>query len=243
MRVFSHVARASGRPSARSLCTSAAARVLGVAVGAPRSEIKKAYYELAKATHPDAVAAASASSSTASHDAFLAIQSAFEEMMNAPEPSKRATSAARSAPGSAPRQARTRRPVARSSSAKPPTLGEILCERLEEEPSALFAVWDDIKEQKLEVTSRMTSALFKACSESGDGMPTALAVLREATALQMLSQTVRSESLVSLLTWCKEEHLDTTFDVVDEIQECDRTPEVLAALSATFSYFPSGASF
>ena len=41
----------------------------------------------------------------------------------------------------------------------------------------------------------------------------------------------------------KEEELDVTFEVVDEIREEDRTPEVLAALSATFSQFPSGASF
>ena len=36
---------------------------------------------------------------------------------------------------------------------------------------------------------------------------------------------------------------ESPFEVVDEIREEDRTPEVLAALSATFSQFPSGASF
>ena len=74
-------------------------------------------------------------------------------------------------------------------------------------------------------------------------MPEALRILRDATARGLLPQDVRSSALVSLLTRCKEEELDVTFEVVDEIREEDRTPEVLTALSATFSQFPSGASF
>ena len=58
-----------------------------------------------------------------------------------------------------------------------------------------------------------------------------------------MTPAARSEALVSLLAWCKEDELDCTFDVCDEIGDDDKTPEVLAALSATFSYFPSGASF
>ena len=37
--------------------------------------------------------------------------------------------------------------------------------------------------------------------------------------------------------WFKEDELEVTFEVVDEVRESDRTPEVLAALNATFSYY------
>ena len=37
--------------------------------------------------------------------------------------------------------------------------------------------------------------------------------------------------------WFKEDELEVTFEVVDEVRDSDRTPEVLAALNATFSYY------
>ena len=125
-----------------------------------------------------------------------------------------------------------------------PTLGEILCRRLDSEPNAYGAVWEDISSQRLVVSANMTCALFKACAVSGDGMPAALRLLREMQDQQVLTPEVRASSIVSLLTLCKEEGaMETTFEVVDMITDADRTPEVLAALSSTFSYFPSGASF
>ena len=131
--------------------------------------------------------------------------------------------------------------------AKPPTLGEVLCARLAGEPEAAAVVWEDIKSGRYEVTTKMADLLFKACAThrpGTGGMRSALAILRDGTALGMFPSSVRATAIVSLLTWCKEqEELDATFEVVDEIRDEDRTPEVLAALSSTFSYFPSGASF
>lgn len=233
----------------RLLSASAARTLLGVPVGASKAIIKDAYYAKAKATHPDAVAATAEEAGSSAHDAFLAVQAAFEELMaEQAAPSSAAcstTSASSAARGTAggPVRSRRRGPVA-AAAARPPTLGEVLCGRLDDEPAAFHAVWDDIKLRRLEVTSSMTNHLFKACAATGEGMPVALTMLREATALGMLTQTVRSSSLVSLLTWCKEENLDATFAVVDEITDADKEdPEVFAALSATFSFFPSGASF
>ena len=40
--------------------------------------------------------------------------------------------------------------------------------------------------------------------------------------------------------WFKEDELEVSFEVVDEVRESDRTPEVLAALNATFSYYGRG---
>ena len=75
-------------------------------------------------------------------------------------------------------------------------------------------------------------------------MPAAVLILREAQAQELLTREVRSSTIVSLLTLCKEEGaMESTFEVVDMITDDDRTEEVLAALSSTFSYFPSGASF
>jgi hypothetical protein len=127
---------------------------------------------------------------------------------------------------------------------RPPTLGEILCQRLADEPHAFGEVWTDTLERNLAVTSAMTTALFKACAASGAGMPAALDIFRQATARNLLTAEVRTCSLVSLLTLCKEDNLETTFEVVDLITDEDKQdPEVFAALSSTFSFFPSGASF
>jgi hypothetical protein len=203
----------------RNFCSARA--TLGVSMSASKAEIKQRYYELVLKTHPDVAMQQQQQQQqdgdqSESVDAFLKVQQAFEELMAASTSSASARGAATS----------------QSSAA-----------RLEDEPAAYEQIWKDTLERRLAVTTNMTCAIFKACAVSGAGMPAALAIFREAAHAGVLTQEVRTASIVSLLTLCKEQDLDTTFVVVDEITDADRTPEVLAALSSAFSYFPSGASF
>ena len=232
----------------RSLCAAADAwSVFALPANSSKSAIRLRYLELAKETHPDA-------NPDAPEGAFLTVQQAFEELMAAAaNPSASGgggggsnTSRSSAARGGGPGRPGARRAAAplRTATPRPPTLGEILCGRLEYEPSAYGEVWEDVMAKRLEVTAAITCAIFKACARSGAGMPAALAILRDAQHRAVMTPDVRATSIASLLTLCKEEGaMDATFEVVDMITDEDRTPEVLAALSSTFSYFPSGASF
>ena len=220
-----------------------AEQILGVPAGASRAVLRERYYQLAKETHPDTATAGADGAS------FVAVRAAFEELLEASASSP----VARTAPNTAARGGASQwassppRAHASAGSSGGPSLGEVLCERLREEPEAARVVWEDLRSRRLRVSPAMADALFRACArahaDTSDGMRAALGILREATALGMVTHEVRADALVSLLTWCKEDELDCTFEVCDEIGEDDRTPEVLAALSATFSFFPSGASF
>jgi hypothetical protein len=236
----------------RNFCSARA--TLGVSMSASKAEIKQRYYELVLKTHPDVAMQQQQQQQqdgdqSESVDAFLKVQQAFEELMAASTSSASARGAATSqssaARGGSSDSSTQRRGATASPrpSVRPPTIGEILCRRLEDEPAAYEQIWKDTLERRLAVTTNMTCAIFKACAVSGAGMPAALAIFREAAHAGVLTQEVRTASIVSLLTLCKEQDLDTTFVVVDEITDADRTPEVLAALSSAFSYFPSGASF
>lgn len=215
----------------RSYCARA---TLGVPAHATRAAIRSRYFELAKQTHPD-------SNPEAPEGAFLAIQQAFEELL-----AEEASVGAQRAPGTAASaaarggtrgpQQQARPPPRRPAAARPPTLGEILCQRLEEEPGAHGEVWSDILQRKLELSSSITSSLFKACAKSAGGLPAALAILREAETEHRMTAEVRTCSLVTLLALCEAEGaMDVTMELVDMIREEDRTPEVLAALSSFFS--------
>ena len=206
-----------------------------------KSQIKARYYELAKLHHPDANHATDSDVTSRRAD-FLMVQAAFESLML--EADQRSEGAAATSAQNASRGAARGRPIrtrARRTSARERTLGEVLCEGCE--PEAVESVWRDVLERKLVVSAAMTNDLFKACA-GGGGAALALRILREASDHDLMTAEVRTASIVSLLSWCKEEELsDSTFAVVAEIRDEDRTPEVLAALSSTFSYFPSGASF
>lgn len=251
--------------SCRMLCSRRTpADILGVRDSSGKTEIKMRFYELAKLSHPDVVVGARSEPLTKqevadAHAAFCEIQEAFETLMANAAGASSSTSASASSPSSraahGSRRAARQGPVAQPGRQRERTLGELLSSRLEYDPSAVRDVWEDIKERRCDVTATMTSDLFKACGAEaaaeaggvlggrGGGMPLALHILREATSLGLLSHAVRTASLVSLLHWCQEHNLDTTFEVIDEIREEDRTLEVLAALNATFSKYPSGASF
>ena len=223
------------RPSAtlslrRCFCARA---ILAVPINATKQQIRARYFDLAKQTHPDLHPDAPA-------EDFLAIQEAFEELMSAasaPSQQQASTSASSAARGGAPKYYGPRKGgVARAGKLRPPTLGEILCQRLDDEPGAHDDVWADILSQRLEVTVDVTQSLFRACAASAGGPPAALAIFHQMAHEAMLTPEVRVCGLVSLLTICEAAgDMDTTMAVVDQITEADRTPEVLAALSSTFS--------
>lgn len=264
--MWSSISRSGTRLAPRGrligrFATTSASQLFGLPPGASAASIKIRYIELAKETHPDAVLLPRGDGDSdgdgdndgeaareAAHDAFLAVQAAFEELMAAaPKSGKRGgSSSASSARGGEARRRETGTGRRAGAPYAPPerTLGEVLCARLDDEPEAVAQVWAEAQARSLAVTELMADLMFKACAApGGGGMPLALKILREASASGRISQAARTASLVSLLTWCREEELDATFDVVNEVREEDRTPEVLAALSASFSYFPSGASF
>lgn len=217
-------------------CSLPAHSVLSLPTSASKAAIKLRYLELAKETHPDA-------NPDAPEGAFLAVQTAFEELMAAPTVTSSGSSSSSRARGGGP-PVRRAGAQPRPATARAPTLGEILCSRLEDDPSAYRAVWDDILGERLEVTATMTCTIFKACAKSGDGMSAALAIFVEAQQREVMTPAVRATSIASALTFCKEEvTTEATYAFVDMITDEDRTSEVLDALSSTFSYFPSGASF
>ena len=120
-------------------------KILNLSNGAPRSEIKRAYYELAKQCHPDVVGGSSDECSSDGPN-FLDIQAAFEILIHEDDERSRGGSEmrngvrVRTAPSSAERGGerasggRSRRPGAKVVHDRERALGEVLCDRLQEEP-------------------------------------------------------------------------------------------------------------
>ena len=217
--------------------------ILGVEAGTPKQKLKMAYWAKAKECHPDVVGGerekASRSKrkgavvqSTAggaalldddangapSVDQFVEIQAAFDLLMEALESGE---------DGAKPR--RRNKPGARQK-----TLGEVLCERLRDEPPAWAEVWAELKQSRLDVTTAMIDGLLKACGKSGGGLHDAIGMLRDASASGMMHQPVRNQALGSLLNLAIE--LDWDVDAaVNEINDVDReSPEVIAAIGAVY---------
>ena len=118
--------------------------------------------------------------------------------------------------------------------ARQKTLGEVLCERLRDEPPAWAEVWAELKQSRLDVTTAMIDGLLKACGKSGGGLHDAIGMLRDASASGMMHQPVRNQALGSLLNLAIE--LDWDVDAaVNEINDVDReSPEVIAAIGAVY---------
>ncbi len=223
---------------------AAALKVLGLPFGTSRREIKLRFYELAKQTHPDAqptAEAAEAAAESSKMPCFVDVLDAFELLMEADEFQLGGVSADGTAPKNAARgggsgAARQSRGASWGRSNRTKTLGEVLCERLEDEPSAALEVWGEIKDQRLQVAEGSMDSLFRACASSGVGLSVALQILREANQLELLSKPVRSAALVSLIKWCKEDK--SSYETIfNEIEEQDKDPDLMETVSyANFLY-------
>mmetsp|Transcript_43150 Transcript_43150/g.136181 ORF Transcript_43150/g.136181 Transcript_43150/m.136181 type:complete len:293 (-) Transcript_43150:167-1045(-) len=248
--------------SRRRLCSAATeARVrlnnayfmLGLEPGATRKQVKLAYYRLAKETHPDVIGGGAARKANraaatgavnravvrdeqtgfldeegeaASPASFLEVQAAFDAVIDAldhPEGTEGEEGGKRK-----------RRPDRREK-----TLGELLVERLGEEPETVAEVWDEIREQNLEVTAAMLTQLLHACTSLGsDGFHTAVDIIEAEECTFQLG--ARQSGLCSLLQLCtgpmgEDEAWDADVVVNYHINDEDREhPNVIAAIGAVY---------
>ena len=221
--------------------------VLGIPRGTPRQQIKMRFYELAKTTHPDVVAPPAAVAAADNHvtegaasaisdgPSFVEILAAFEALMDDEHAgmggggSSTSSSSAARGGGTGNHGMRSKGGARGGKLYRARTLGEVLCERLVEEPHAAREVWHDIVERGLEVRETMLEALFRACgARGGDGLPGALEILRHATQLGLLSSVKRQAAVIFLIKWCKEDR-DSFAKIVGELSEDDKTPEVRQA--------------
>ena len=235
--------------------------VLGLEPGATEKEIKRAYRELAKRTHPDVLArkakeakeaaAAGFGPKVSSYDsgvldardaaaptavAFIEVQAAYDILTSEDDG------------GGAAKKRQARRPGA-AGQARARTLGEVLCDRLKDEPEAVRELWEEICRDKLRVTNPMLDAIFAALKTVGKSVGTPEGVvdaarfgntlIRDGSGLGLLTQDTRNSAQVSLLSWCQanEEELgDVAFEFIDEINDEDRahSPAVMSAIGAVF---------
>ncbi len=123
-----------------------------------------------------------------------------------------------------------KRPTARAR-----TLGEVLVDRLADEPDAVDDVWSELTQARCEVSSSMADVILRACATSrGGGLPAALQILRDGSHLGMLSQQSRASAVCTLFGLCGREDWDVDV-VIDELTDEDREmPEVMAALGSVF---------
>ena len=163
--------------------------VLGLPRSAGRAEVKKRFYELAKAQHPDVVQQRDGIDAEEAHVSFVRISAAFDQVIeeidcrrivSGATPGTAASTAARGGAASARRGAEANaRP--RYEHGRTKSLGEILCAQLRDDPSLASAIWKDVLAQECDVRESMLDELFRACAANGEGLPAALAILRDAT--------------------------------------------------------------
>ena len=126
---------------------------MGLPPGSEKRKIKDRFYELAKETHPDVVKVEPGAEDSAETPSFVDILAAFEALMDgsasssgtSSEAASRSSRSARGFSGFGFRSGANGVRVKRE-----PTLGEVLCARLQEEPEAALDVWEDIKARGLE---------------------------------------------------------------------------------------------
>lgn len=237
--------------------------LLGLEPGASMREVKKRYWALAKETHPDVLAQRSrqaAAAAASNHGAkvasfdtgvletdhsaaaaaptvipFLEVQAAYDALMEDDQ-----SGAAAKKPGRRPGAAATER--AR-------TLGEVLCDRLKDDPDAVGELWEEIVRDKLRVTIPMTEEMLRALrrvakqAKAADSAVEAARfmqrIIRDGTAYGLINIDTRTSAQVSLLGWCQvaEDELgDLAFEIIDEINDEDRahSPAVMSAIGSVF---------
>ena len=272
------VAHVRLRGGARSLCQAEvrtrrtnAFVLLGLEPGASVPQIRKAYFKLAKMTHPDVLAqqareaAAAAdvaalqmkvtsfSAGSAILDAdhksaaakptvvpFLEVQAAYELLMQ------------EDGDGGSPAQRQNRQRPGQKAAQRQRTLGEVLCDRLRDEPELVTELWEDILRDQLRVTNPMLDAIFRALKENtkaagGNGAAVVVEaarfaqarLIRDGSHKGLLDIDTRCSAFVTLLNWCheREEELgDLAFEIIDEINDEDRahSPAVMSAIGSVF---------
>jgi hypothetical protein len=230
-------------------CCTQAWDVLGLPPNTPRKDVKARFYELAKQTHPDTMTCSSEPDAEGT-SAFVEVLAAFELLMQQPTSpdgtisTTTAPSAAARGTGGSRRKSQPARATAKA--AAPPSLGEILCDRLNEEPSAVPEVWDEIVAEQVEVRTSMMEAIFRACgSRGGGGLSQALEILRDAQRRGLLGVSAPKEAAaISIIKWCKEDS-SSFARIMSELEESERTPEVretLAYANALYSGYSDGYS-
>lgn len=249
----------------RALCAAAAERItqrknafliLGLEENATPRQIKMRYYELAKRTHPDVLAREAREAEAARAADVQAKTSHFDVGVIEEDFSKRVTSVPfievqkaydflMAADGEAPK-----RPAARPGGQhqRERTLGEVLCDKLRDEPEAYAELWEEIVRDKMRVTENMLDALFRAAKRVGKRGDEAaqLAAARsgqriiiDGTYAGVLTIDTRCSAYVSLLSWCMEHEEalgDLALEIVEQINDEDRahSPAVMAAIGAVF---------
>lgn len=241
--------RALSTAAASALTAREARRILGLPpAGADGRAIKAAYYDTAKRLHPDLNPSDVGANARFSRAAD-ACELLLAQLDAGGVSGGRADADGARGTGTATREA-SRGAASGGAGAgafsraryapRTPTALELLCMRLEAEPAATGAVWAELRAHGLAPDAPTMDSLFRACG--GARRDEALGLFEKAAPL--LGVADRRSSLVSLLAWCHEEAAsDWTFAVVNLVGPDDLTTEVQAALSRTFSYFPSGADF
>ena len=237
--------RLAARPGCRRLlCTLPLSpwAVLGLQPHTPKPLVKARFYELAKTHHPDVVA-----EDAENEHSFVEILDAFELLMDEIESGtvRSGTAATTAARGTSSQSNRRRSGMQAGPVEHVYTLGDILCERLAEEPGAAREVWADIVDQQLSVRTTMLEALFRACGAvGGGGLVVALEIFRDAKRLGLLTPATRDSAVIFIIKWCKED--SSSFSrIISELREDERTPEMretLAYANALYSGYSDGYS-
>ena len=249
------------------MCTDTSARrknayiLLGLQPGAALSDVKKAYYRMAKSTHPDVIAREAreaatkaaadmgpkvvsfGSSSTGFLDEdhaamaakptvvpFLEVQAAYNILMD---------------DGGDDVATRSRTARAGSRPSRERTLGEVLCDRLRDEPEAYEELWEEICRDKMRVTEGMLDTIFKALRDSAkqgamaDAARHGQRIIHDGTAHGLLTIDTRCSAFIIMLTWCQaeEDELgDVALQGIDMISDEERahSPAVMAAIGSVF---------
>mmetsp|Transcript_2342 Transcript_2342/g.7542 ORF Transcript_2342/g.7542 Transcript_2342/m.7542 type:complete len:273 (+) Transcript_2342:14-832(+) len=233
---------------AHTLSVEASYEILRLPEGASLKEVKKAYFKMAKQTHPDA-AHCSADKPGEEKDlpSFIEVITAFEVLEDHASNMASLDSEYRTAPNSAARSgggssSDVRRRRAQRTPARARSLGEVLCDRLSDDPQLARDVWNEIRSRKLRLEPATLDRLFEACAraatpnEGDGGLEVALSIMREASRDGILTPSLREAGLVSVIKWCKRD-ASSFQQIYASIDEEDKTASTMETISyANFLY-------